>query len=278
MVIRDRVYKYFFLDITAVNLQSLPTLHQMNLMCSDLMSLYPMFSDVSSRYNSFVDFGWPSQFQNYAIKLARFGFFYKGNSLSVTCFQCGICLTNWELNNSSSSLETEIKINHAIRSVNCTLMFPLYKDETFYDEFMRYDVENHTTQLHTYLAATDGVNSERYKSYFTKRSVAAAAAGGGKAVSTRDKIKNDVLKENQQLELNNKKLKDLIEKLQQSNDKLCCICYTDERNVVTLPCSHLIVCIKCYIRTSTSLDTGTKNARCSYCRRKVGAYTVIIQP
>ena len=104
------------------------------------------------------------------------------------------------------------------------------------------------------------------------------SAGGGKGVSTRDKIKNDILKENQQLELNNKKLKDLIEKLQQSNDKLCCICYTDERNVVTLPCSHLIVCIKCYIRTSTSLDTGTKNARCSYCRRKVGAYTVIFQP
>ena len=151
----------------------------MNILCTEIVSLYPMFDDISSRYHTFIDYEWPNELHNYAIKLAQFGFFYKGNNLTVICHACGVCVKDWklDLNNCPFSLDTEIKIQHIKKSIRCKLIIPLYRDEAFYTQFMLHDVEYHSTELRNFLAQVGGVNSEKYKSYFTERGIAAAAGG-----------------------------------------------------------------------------------------------------
>ena len=86
-----------------------------------------------TRYHTFIDYEWPNELHNYALKLAQFGFFYKGSNLTVICYACGVCVKDWklDLNNCPFSLDTEIKIQHIKKSIRCKLIIPLYRDETF---------------------------------------------------------------------------------------------------------------------------------------------------
>ena len=246
----------------------------MNILCTEiLVSLYPMFEDISSRYQTFNDYEWPNELQNYALKLAQFGFFYKGNNLTVICHACGVCVKDWklDLNNCPLSLDTEIKIQHIKKSIRCKLIIPLYRDEAFYTQFMLHDVEYHSTELRNFLAQVGGVNSEKYKSYFTERGIvaadvaAAAAAGCGAGTAAADKSEPDESLD--PLEITNKKL-------QPSSQNLCGICYTNERNILTHPCCHLFICISCYKKDSTN----KKIIKCTYCREKIAGYSIVYQP
>ena len=44
-----------------------------------------------------------------------------------------------------------------------------------FTQFMLHDVDHQSTELRSFLAQVSGVNSEKYKSYFTERGIAAAA-------------------------------------------------------------------------------------------------------
>ena len=152
-------------------------------------------------------------------------------------------------------------------------MMPLYRDETFYKEFMQHDIENRTTELRSFLAEVDGIESKRYKSYFDERDTASIAGVSTNSVTKYCKRKAETveeaetMEENQQLESSNKKS-------ESSNQNLCGVCYTNERNILTHPCSHLFICLACYTKTSTP----TKNIKCTYCRAKITGYSIVYQP
>ena len=94
---------------------------------------------------------------------------------------------------------------------------------------MLHDVEYHSTELRTFLAQIGGVNSEKYKSYFTERgNVAAAAAAATAAAAAATAAAADGASAGaaatpdeslEPLEISNKKL-------QPSSQNLCGICYT----------------------------------------------------
>ena len=107
-------------------------------------------------------------------------------------------------------------------------------------------------------------NSEKYKSYFTERGIAAAAAS---AAGTAAADKSEPDESLDPLEITNKKL-------QPSSQNLCGICYTNERNILTHPCCHLFICISCYKKDSTN----KKIIKCTYCREKIAGYSIVYQP
>ena len=139
---------------------------------------------------------------------------------------------------------------------------------------MQHDIENRTIELRSFLAEVDGTKSKRYKTYFAERDAASIGATSNATVSTPCKRKAGAMDQNRELESSNKKLKDKLEKLESSNQNLCGVCYTNERNILTHPCCHLFICLTCYSKTSTD----TKNINCTYCRTKIAGYSIVYQP
>ena len=90
----------------------------------------------------------------------------------------------------------------------------------------------------------------KHKSHSTNINTNADGASAGAAATPDESL--------EPLEISNKKL-------QPSSQNLCGICYTNERNILTHPCCHLLICISCYKKDSEN----KKIIKCVYCREKI---------
>ena len=127
------------------------TAQQMGLCDFDEPPLYPHFVSTLARRQTFVDFFWPKVLRPLEHSLAEFGFFYKKESTIVYCFNCGVGITDWLIPDDAETISMYPAIQHAIIYRNCVLVKALYRDITFLNVFLAYDVKNRTRHLQNFL-------------------------------------------------------------------------------------------------------------------------------
>ena len=123
--------------------------------------LYPYFDNYESRRQTFIDFAFPRALSALVEPLAKFGFFYKKESVIVYCFTCGVPISDWELCE-SGDMDVYPIIQHAIFNRECSLVYPYYHDKKFHKSFLEFDVKNRTTHLRDFLKQTDALNEILY--------------------------------------------------------------------------------------------------------------------
>ena len=64
---------------------------------------------------------------------------------------------------------------------------------------------------------------------------------------------------------------------QEEQQKTCCVCLTEERSIVLLPCTHFCLCSQCSVALSAQTQNyGTSTPLCPVCRAQIREFMPII--
>ncbi|XP_073825748.1 uncharacterized protein [Musca autumnalis] len=67
-----------------------------------------------------------------------------------------------------------------------------------------------------------------------------------------------------------KKDEDEVEQKEESNVRICVVCYDKMPKIVLLPCRHLVVCVECHLKLqAVALENNSDTFNCPYCRAVV---------
>lgn len=240
-------------------------------LCSlDEIPLYSHQADENSRYQSFKDHFWPKHFEKYAAPLSRWGFFYMGIALDVICYHCGISIGDWRGDlKDNHDYTVECKVQHAIHSVQCPVIQPLYRDKTFHLHFLEWDIKFSHSYFKTFLEDT-GASGDDIENYYTQRERIRSRSAAGLVPGGTGPGSIETQKETQSLRREIVFLREQVRKTTLFFDR-CILCTDKPKNVIALPCGHISTCRECLLRTVTAAG-DVHNVKCSYCNTPVLAF------
>ena len=241
-------------------------------LCSlDELPLYRHRDDENTRYQSFKDNHWPTYLEKYAAPMARWGFFYTGIAVDVTCFHCGVTIGDWRGDLvDEHDYTVESKVQHAIHSVQCPMVQSLYQDKTFHHHFLEWDIKHNHSYFKTFLEDT-GASGDVIESYYTQRERIRARSAGGLIAGGSGAGSIDTQKIAQTLRREITFLRSQVHHKTEYYDR-CIVCTINVKDVVVLPCGHISTCRECLLRIVAEA-TDVTNVKCSCCNTSILAFT-----
>lgn len=180
---------------------------------------YPQYATEGARLRSYSQ--WPSSLKQRPNELSEAGFFYTGHGDRTLCFHCGGGLKDWE------------------------------PEDAPWEQHARWFPKCIYVQL---------IKGKEFISKVTSTMTAVLTPNEAQALETTPSISVNV----SEGKMNDLPVEGVIEKKENgpilppvSEEKLCKICYMDEKNAVFVPCGHVVSCIKCSLSVK----------ECPVCRR-----------
>lgn len=223
--------------------------HELNnkSICNDLKIItqtkvvcnFPRYSSFEDRMKSFDK--WPKSMKMKPSALSEAGFFYLGHDDRAVCFHCGGGLNEWKEFD-------EPWVEHAYWFPKCKFVLNV-KGQEFIDKAVSKKAEIISAQnSETIVSAIDEIMDLIHSK---KKKQSNRPGKEAKLIAAADLKRKEIQFVDSDSE------KDNSQNTQPS--LLCKICFSEEKNILFIPCKHVAVCKQCSVPLST----------CPICRSKI---------